>query len=169
MNLNGSCAEIKNKDFIEKILVWVFPDKFAKIAYQFIKCSLVGAINTAIDMGVFAALVHFTEIFEGPTIKTFITISFSCAVLNSFIWNKYWTFRSKSKNNKELLKQVILFIIIALVGWRIKIYTAGYVINTVGPMFGIGKELWSNLGNVSAIFLTIIWDFVGYKLVVFKK
>ncbi|TRZ77606.1 GtrA family protein, partial [bacterium] len=108
-------------------------------------------------------------------ISILIGISFCFAVTNSFIWNKKWTFKNKSISPKDLRKQIITFLVISLGGLVIKTYSASFVINNVQivPLFNISEtiwiKLWANVGNASAVLLTMIWNFVGYKLIVFKN
>jgi len=41
-------------------------------------------------------------------------------------------------------------------------------VNFLGPQFGISKEIWAYVGKIVAVFLGFIWNFTGYKFIVFK-
>ncbi len=165
----------KKMNFLETFLKRFLPDKAVETVFQFVKCASVGVLNTLVDFAVLNILMWATGIYSGKYIGILIGISFCFAVTNSFIWNKKWTFKNKSINAKDLQRQIITFIIISLGGLAIKTYSASFVINNVHivPLFNISEtlwvKLWANVGNASAVLLTMIWNFVGYKLVVFKN
>ena len=39
----------------------------------------------------------------------------------------------------------------------------------IPPFFGLSPELWANLAKVAATGFSLIWNFIGYKFIVFKK
>jgi putative flippase GtrA len=57
------------------------------------KFAVVGIANTLIDYGVFALLAQLLSV------NVFLSqvISYSCGILNSYIFNRSWTFQSKSR------------------------------------------------------------------------
>ena len=168
--LNGE----KSMNFFERFLKRFLPVKAIETVFQFVKCASVGVLNTLVDFAVLNILMWMTGIYNGKYIGVLIGISFCFAVTNSFIWNKKWTFKNKSTNPKDLRKQILIFFIISLGGLAIKTYSASFVINNIQivPLFNINAvlwtKLWANIGNASAVFLTMVWNFMGYKLIVFK-
>ena len=55
---------------------------------RFLKFMAVGAFGALVDFGIANLLSHFFDmqlVFAG-------TISFTCAVVSNFIWNRYWTY-----------------------------------------------------------------------------
>ncbi len=136
------------------------------IIFQIAKFAVIGGLNTFIDFAVLNILINLTSVFSGLGYSTFKGISFSLAVINSYFWNKNWTFGSKTNNEgKELLK----FFIISFAGLTINILTASFVVNVVGPQWGVSKVLWANFGGVIATLISLVWNFLGYKLIVFKR
>lgn len=74
-----------------------------KTFIEFIKFSIVGAINTVVDFGVFSLLMT-----NGCSVLLSQTISYSCGMLNSFIMNRTWTFQESKKNEySEPLKYLV--------------------------------------------------------------
>lgn len=71
---------------------------------SFIKFCCVGTVNTAIDFAVFFTL-H--SLFDFGIIISNI-ISFSCAVTNSYIMNKFWSFQLEERT-KANYKEFLLF------------------------------------------------------------
>lgn len=67
---------------------------------QFIKFAIVGAVNTALDIGLFT-LLHAL----GLHYLLANVFAFGTAVINSYYWNRRWTFRSRSAEwRPELVK-----------------------------------------------------------------
>ena len=169
MNSNGNCVMAKNKNWIEQILEQILPEKLAGMAYQFIKCAVVGASNTLVDLAVLNLLMFLADIRTGIYVTAFSGISFIVADTNSFIWNKFWTFKDKKKNSQELMRQIIAFLLVSLGGLVINVSAVHVIVNVIGHHWGISATLWANIAKLCAVFLTIVWNFTGYKLIVFKK
>lgn len=137
------------------------------IVYQFAKYAVVGVANTAVDFGVLNLLMWMGQTYEGKIIFFFNTISFLVAVVHSYFWNKFWTFKNKQSENKTI--QFIQFMIISLIGALINsgiVYVLGSLIN---PACGLSQRAWINVVKVIATVISLIWNFVGYKLIVFKE
>jgi putative flippase GtrA len=67
---------------------------------RFLKFVVVGVVGAAIDFGVangLVALTHTSLVVAG-------TISFICAVISNFIWNRFWTY--PESRSKPLLGQL---------------------------------------------------------------
>jgi len=135
--------------------------------YQMAKFVLVGALNTMIDLGILNFLMWISGIYTGIFYSIFKAISFLCATVNSYLWNKHWTFGKREKIfvSKEYLK----FLIIVTIGLLINVLIASFVVNVIGPQFGIIPKFWANIGAFTAILIAWIWNFIGVKFIVFKK
>lgn len=57
------------------------------------KFAIVGVANTLIDYGIFALLAQVFSI----DVYLAQVISYSCGILNSYIWNRSWTFQSENR------------------------------------------------------------------------
>ena len=77
---------------------------------QAVKFGAVGILNTAIDLGLYYALTRWLGLGGLPVVAK--SLSYSAGILNSFLWNKFWTFQSRAGTMKTLLP----FILTALVG-----------------------------------------------------
>jgi putative flippase GtrA len=153
------------------LVIWIygfyfFASKWAT-ALQFSKFIAVGQSNAAIDIGVLNLLILISNIDTGIYFSIFKGTSFIFAIVNSFLWNKFWSFESKEKDGMG--KQFMKFIAVALVGLLINVSVASIVVNYIGPQWGISSRLWANVGVLSSAVFNIIWDFYGYKVHVFKK
>ena len=140
-----------------------FISKKIPLLWQFAKFALVGVLNTAIDFGILNLLMFVTKIESGLGIIPLNTISFSTAVINSFFWNKKWVFK------KEKGVNFITFFTVTLIGLVINNLIVYLITTYVPPVFDINGKLWANLAKALATGVAMIWNFTGYRLIVFKK
>jgi dolichyl-phosphate beta-glucosyltransferase len=136
------------------------------VIFQAAKFALVGILNTLIDLGLLNFLIFISGINKGLGYSIFKGISFTVAVINSYFWNKFWTFR-KSKT-AQTGKEFMQFLIVSLIGFGFNVGIASLVVNIIGVQFGLSKEIWANIGAISATTFAMLWNFVGYKFIVFK-
>ncbi len=122
---------------------------------QGIKFALVGALNTAVDFGIYFALTRSLPLFATHP-QAAKAISYLAGVINSFMWNRAWTFRSGTGWGR-----LLPFILANL---------AGLAINT-GILHLLYMEL--HLPEIVALagssLLTIAWNFTLSKFVIFKR
>ena len=126
--------------------------------------SVIGGINTALDFIILFVLTSFG-------VKIFIANIFSTGTtfIISFLMNKKITFKSVSNNKKELIREMVLFILVTLFGlWVIQ----NIVISTAMPIFENllkNKRISLLLSKLIATIFSLIWNFILYKKVVFKN
>ena len=158
-----------------------------KVGIQVGKFAVVGAINTMIDVIILNALVFLgfatTIIIFGQKFLIANIISVAAAMVNSFILNKQWTFKSADKENIYL--EIIKFFAITIIGMFVihqLIFNALYfnlpfissiIVSIVHfvKLNGIFPDEFVvlNFSKAIAIFGSLIWNFIGYKFIVFKK
>lgn len=126
------------------------------------KFFLVGSGNTFIDFGILNFLIFSTGIASGIDFSLFKGLAFVVATTNSYFWNKLWTFQSNTGNFWQ-------FLIVSLIGLVINVGIASIVVNLINPIGAMTPGQWANLGALVAIFVSLFWNFVGYKFLVFKK
>jgi len=143
---------------------------FRKTRDQFIKFFLTGLLNTVIDFSILNLLILLFGL--GTTnLNYFIfkTTSVLFAVTNSFFWNKKWVFKTKT-SGKKMKKEMGSFFLIAFIGMGLNVMVATIVFSTLkNTLPGITDEIHANLGALTGLVIVMIWDFLGYKFVVFKK
>jgi len=158
--------------------VTVLLSRWAEIFFQIGKYGIVGTANFIVDLAIFHAVIYFSGSIEPRDLFTlvFITvttwtifkgISFICANINSFIWNKFWTFhdRNLEKTGSEYLQ----FLTVSLIGLIIN-----SVAFTVVFAFRPGSSahldaVWGTYGAAAGAVAGMVWNFIGYKFIVFKK
>ena len=122
---------------------------------QFLKFNVVGILNTAIDLLVFAL---FNSVFGfGDALSK--TVSYSCGVLNSYLWNSRWTFKKEQKRTK---KEFLLFILVNIISYGASLS----ILFVCREWFGIEN---GTLRNLIATPVAVVINFLGNKLFVFRK
>ncbi|MEN8252428.1 MAG: GtrA family protein [Patescibacteria group bacterium] len=153
---------------LANIALWIawLISKYVPIAFQIAKFAAVGAFNTFFDWGVLNLLIAMTGIATGLGFSIFKSISFVLAATGAYFWNKYWTFDAKEKPTKE---EIVKFIIVSVSGFIINVGLASLIVTIFQDATPLTKEQLANVAAASATFASLIWNFVGYKLFVFKK
>jgi putative flippase GtrA len=137
-----------------------------KIVIQFLKFAAVGFLNTAIDFGVLNILLFATGVQSGAALFILNIIAFTAATTNSYFWNKFWTFRDKGSIRPVQIGQ---FLTVSVIGALIN-SSVVYAISTfIDPLFGLSPTVWVNVAKIVATGFSFIWNFAGYKFIVFKK
>ncbi len=143
----------------------------ARLVKQFSKFVIVGGINTGIDFAVLNVLIYLTGITKGWELFILNSISFSVAVVNSYYMNKRWTFKEAAAGivDKNAAVQFSQFFIVSVIGITINGLILTGVTTLVAAPFGMSEQLWANFAKLFATGASLVWNFVGYKLFVFKK
>ena len=124
----------------------------------------IGGLNTILDFVILFGLTYLG-------ISSLIANVFSTGItfINSFSLNKKITFKSVSKNKKELVREMTLFIIVTLFGlWIIQ----GVIIFLTLPFFESilkNQKISLLISKLIATTFSLIWNFILYKKVVFNK
>lgn len=141
--------------------------RFIGIIYQFAKFVLVGGLNFLIDMGALNFLIFYTGISTGLAQSGFKGISFLIATINSYFWNKHWTFERKNIESPQ--KEFLEFLVVSTIGFLINLSIDYVVVNLISPLGGMNPKIWAQFGGLMASIAALSWNFIGYKFIVFKK
>jgi putative flippase GtrA len=128
---------------------------------RFLKFMVVGAFGAVVDFGVMNLLSKFLGmllVFAG-------TISFICAVLSNFIWNRYWTY--PDSRSKPLLRQLLMFALVNVAGVAIRIPILYFVeppllklLSRIPDLLPATAEfLAKNLTLAIAVGIVMLWNF----------
>jgi putative flippase GtrA len=103
----------------------------------------VGAFGAVVDFGIANLLSHYFNmalVFAG-------TLSFACAVISNFIWNRYWTY--PESRSRPLAHQLGMFIAVNVAGVAIRIP----ILHFVEPPLSIFFRSSSLDGSISPDFI----------------
>ncbi len=143
----------------------------ARLVKQFSKFVVVGGVNTGIDFAVLNALMFMTGITSGLGLFVLNCISFSVAVVNSYYMNKRWTFKEAAAGlgDKSAGVQFSQFFVVSVIGITINGLILTGITTLIAPPLGLSEQLWANVAKLVATGASLVWNFIGYKLFVFKK
>jgi putative flippase GtrA len=119
---------------------------------QLAKFCAVGAIGYAINLGVYAALLH-----AGVHFLLAATCSFLVAVTSNYTWNRLWTFRDRRAG---IAAQGVRFLIVSVGSLGANLLVLDGLIT-----IGAGKLT----GQAIAIVLVTPLNFIGNKLWSFRR
>jgi putative flippase GtrA len=161
-----------------------------RLVRQFIKFCIVGASSTVLDVGLhyllmFVVTWHGVPISElvgtwvlstffgeaSPTQEAIRNAAFAplkvpvviLAILNSFYWNRRWTFRVVGKENRH--RQIVKFFVVALIGMGLNVILSSGL-HAVVP--GSDKVSWA-IATAVATVVVVFWNFTGQRLWTFRK
>jgi len=127
-------------------------EQLLKTISQFIKFGIVGLINTLITLTTIFILSNYLNVYY--IYSNFI--GYLLGFINSFIMNKFWTFRSYG----NLYKESVLFLIVFLVCYLIQLSFLYY-------LHGI-KQLNENLSQIISMIVYTLANFLLNKFLTFK-
>lgn len=135
--------------------------------FQAAKYFLVGAFTTVVDLKLFELLLFlFGAIAPPVSILLAKGLSFLFSTSLKYWGNKYWVFQKHQKENFAL--EIIQFFAITLVGLVIDVIAFYYFTKMTAP-HEILEPVWVKLSVLLAAVVAAIWNFLGYKFLVFKK
>lgn len=137
--------------------------KKLSLLWQFAKFAQIGVLNTAVDFGILNILISYTHVTSGLGIIFINATSFTVALVNSYFWNKSWVFGGTKRSN------FVTFVVVTLIGLLVNTGVVYGLTTFVPPVIVSSQALWANVAKLLATGLSLIWNFVGYKLVVFKS
>lgn len=128
---------------------------------RFLKFALVGMLGALIDFGVMNALSHWASM----SLVVAGTISFICAVISNFIWNRIWTY--PESRSRPLIGQLGMFFLVNLAGVAIRIPILHYfeplllriVESVLHTTFILAGFYAKNLTLAAAVGIVMMWNF----------
>lgn len=136
--------------------------------YQLAKFLLVGAFFAVFDLIILNFLMAWLGITKEAMIKyaLFVAISFIVVTIFKYFANKYWAFEKKEKERIE--KEFTTFFLVTAISGFIQVGIASLSFKFLVSV-GISELLAGNIGKIIGIVVASVWNFIGYKFVVFKK
>lgn len=131
-------------------------DQLKKLLAQAIKFGLVGVLNTVIDYAVYTLLL-FIPFFQRFYVLA-QAIGYAAGLCNSLGLNKRWTFAQREAMTGA---QLLLFLLVNLAA----LLVSTLVLVLTQEALGMNRYL----GKIVATLFSMAVNFVGNKLIVFKK
>ena len=146
------------------------------LAFRVVRFALVGLVNTAVNFAILN--LSFYELRQSKLVSSFIATS--CALIFSFILSRSFVFADKDQPAKKML----LFIVVTVSGILLtqnSIYALGLHFlhnHEVGVIIFVHRLLNLNLSrnfidvnlsNIIASLFVMVWNYNGYRLLVFKS
>ncbi len=117
---------------------------------QFSKFSLIGILNTIVGFGSFIILLSFFNYMLA------LIISHMIGVTHSYLWNKFWTFKSDKSPINEFIKFNSVYLVV-------------FVVNAITLMFLVsGLNFDPRIGQLIALPIITIISFAGHRYWSFK-
>ena len=129
--------------------------KFTDVG-QFVRFSLVGVSNTLIFYAVYLGVLWLGFSFVAAA-----AAGTTIGIVNSYVLNKIFTFRSGKKSSGKQLGEKIRFVTVYVAQYFVNIAVISVCVN----IFGIRPEL----AGLPAIGIAVIVSFLGHKYWTFRK
>jgi putative flippase GtrA len=128
---------------------------------RFLRFMAVGAIGAVVDFGVANALTQFLAM---PLVLAG-TISFCCAVISNFVWNRYWTY--PESRSRRVAHQLGMFALVNVAGVTIRVPILHFVEPPMIQFFGSASRLPTlspefaarNATLAVAVGIVMLWNF----------
>ena len=138
---------------------------------RFLKFSFVGVTGTIVDFGIMNLM---RLVFNLPLVWA-QGISFSCAVINNFIWNRYWTYPESQK--EAVTKQLIQFSIISVVGLLIRTPLVPWLDNVLLNLLNVNNIILpienfvvsQNVALAISVGIVTLWNYFANRYWTFNN
>jgi len=142
---------------------------------QFGKYSAAGFLSAAIDFAVLNYVSYLTGITAGIVIGWVNVPGFLFAVINGYFWNKLWVFKlttsdvdsNLSTSDVNIFADFPKFFAVTIGGLIIN--SVLIIVLTSYISLPIKPTLWLNIAKFLANAAVLLWNFTGFKFIVFKK
>ena len=132
---------------------------------QVLRFGLVGGLNTIVDVTILNGLLWLFPTTSTPTLLAYNALAFSLGAVNSFLFNKYWTFKHKQRTTTQ---EVTRFTIATLfgIGWNtLVLWLASAVLHPLA----MNPTIWANASKGIAIVSGALLSYLGMRLWVFVR
>lgn len=138
--------------------------KFLKNCHpkRFAKFSIIGSLNFLVDIIILNSLSYITGFNKGFFAAVFSAISFLIANINSYYFNRKWTFKDNSENSRYKV-----FLTVSIIGVFINVIVVyGFTEYLSQPYFS--DTVWMNISKIIATGLVVFFNYFSYKKYVFN-
>jgi putative flippase GtrA len=130
---------------------------------QLVRFGIVGGANTAIDLLILNSLLWLFPTTNTILVLLFNSLAYSLGAVNSFLFNKYWTFAHWQRTTWSEMRRFAITTFLGMVCNDLLIWSAN---NLFHPLIS-NTALWMNISKIVAIAGTVFISFLGMRLWVF--
>lgn len=130
---------------------------------QILRFSLVGLLNTALDLLVFNGFVWLLPTRNTAMLLIYNSIAYAIGGINSFLLNKYWTFGRRQATSVGEVSRFIVTTLLGILCNDILIWLSGNFFHSLIA----DTRLWANITKIIAITGTVLISYMGMRLWVF--
>lgn len=135
--------------------------------FQFAKYGAAGALSAFIDLGILNIFSLASGIYSGAPILIFNSVGFLIATTNAYFWNRLWVFRKDGE--RPNVREYARFICVTFTGLLLNTGIVYLMTTVIGAPDGVSEPIWENISKFSAIIPNVMWNFIGYKFIIFKS
>ncbi len=132
---------------------------------QLLRFCIVGGLNTFVDVLAFNLLVWGLPTHDSGLLVVYNSLAFLIGAVNSFCWNKLWTFKQRSSATNDQLTRFALVTSLGIICNDAFLWLATTILNSLS----LNGFLWVNVAKVSAIVGSVGVSYVGMRFSVFTK
>ena len=129
---------------------------------RFLRFLVVGVIGATVDFGIANILIR---LFSVPYVLSG-AISFICAILSNFFWNRIWTY--PDSRSKPIVRQLIQFAFVNAIGLVIRLPILRFLEPVLTKLFKLLPDkylfippdaLGQNATLAIAVIIVLFWNF----------
>jgi putative flippase GtrA len=136
-----------------------------RVFLQLARFSIVGGLNTFVDLLVFNLLIWGLPTQDSGLLVVYNSLAYLVGAMNSFCWNKLWTFKQRSSATND---QIVSFALVTSLG-IICNDAFLWLATTFLTSLSLTSFLWVNVAKISAIAGSVTVSYLGMRLSVFTK
>lgn len=135
---------------------------------EYLRFGLVGALNTLVDFVVLNALIVALGAYASAHFAEMKAISFLAAVVNSYLFNKYWVFGSRAAQGIGVAREGGRFLAVSVMGFLANVASSSLAFSLLKELQLFESHLAANLSAMVGTLVVLAWNFAGYKFFVFR-
>jgi len=128
--------------------------------YQLLSYAVVGVSNVLVTLTVLNAIVYFGGITGGWRLLAANVVATGLAIVNSYIWNSMFTFRSGALLHGQLF---VRFLMVNLAGFAVNQVIFSSIVFSLLSQSELHTNVASTLAQLVAISVQFVCNFVGLR------
>lgn len=130
---------------------------------------MVGGSNAILDFGVFDLLLLVAPTRNPDTLVAYNTLAVICAIVNSYLWNRAWTFRAERNHGRRALwRERSLFVAQGVLNVVVNDLVLAGVTVVLNRNHLLSTYAANNLAKFVAVMVASSVSFLVMRYVIFK-